>query len=140
MKIRASAEADETAVVALWRASGLIVRHDDPVADFRTARDRLNSDLLVGLDGSGQIVASVMVGHDGHRGWVYYVAVDPAQRRKGLGAKIVQAAEKWLHNHGARKAQLMIRDTNAGIADFYLKVGYQPSAVTVMQKWLGADK
>ena len=67
--------------------------------------------VLVGRDG-GAIVASVLVGHDGHRGWVYYVAVDPDHRDKGYGRAIMAAAEDWLRARGIEKLQLMVRPDN----------------------------
>ncbi|WP_372070639.1 GNAT family N-acetyltransferase [Tistrella mobilis] len=103
--------------------------------DIAFARGRSHSDVLVGrLD--GRPVASVMAGHDGHRGWLYYVAVDPACRHQGLGADIVTAGEDWLRRHGVRKVLLMIRETNTAVKAFYEKVGYQAVPRVVMEKWV----
>ena len=68
--------------------------------------------MLIGRD-DGAIVATVMVGHDGHRGWVYYVATDPDRRAKGYGRAIMNAAEDWLRAAGIAKLQLMVRRENA---------------------------
>jgi ribosomal protein S18 acetylase RimI-like enzyme len=78
-----------------------------------------------------------MVGHDGHRGWLYYVAVDPARRGRGLGAAMVAAAESWLLAAGAWKAQLLVRDTNQGAVDYYRRLGYAVRPITFMQKVIG---
>jgi ribosomal protein S18 acetylase RimI-like enzyme len=132
MKIRSANPEDEAAVVALWQACGLTVPYNDPVSDFRFALGKTNSDVLVLDDLNG----SVMVGHDGHRGWLYYVAVAPAQRRKGLGRALVAAAEDWLRLRGVPKVHLMVRETNQAVAAFYREVGYDPMPRINMQKWL----
>ncbi|MGH9020031.1 MAG: GNAT family N-acetyltransferase, partial [Acidimicrobiales bacterium] len=69
----------------------------------------------------------------------YYVAVDPSRRGEGVGAVIMDAAEAWLRRAGAPKSQLMVRDDNATARGFYLHRGYEPSEVTVLGRWLGAD-
>lgn len=122
--------------MALWRACGLVVPHNDPAADFRFAKRGPNSDVLVGVNRSGRIAGSVMVGHDGHRGWIYYVAADPAARGEGIGRQMTSAAEEWLRQRGVPKVQLMIRETNTAVADFYAKVGYVTEPRVVMSKWL----
>ena len=132
MKIRSAKSEDEAAVMALWQVCGLTVLYNDPVADFRFARGKPNSDILVLDDVSG----SVMVGHDGHRGWLYYVAVAPDRRRQGLGRALVAAAEAWLKGRGVPKAHLMVRETNQAVADFYKRLGYDRMPRINMQKWL----
>lgn len=83
MIVRDFAEADIDAVVALWRRCGLVVPWHDPVRDSRLALDSGHGAVLVGVDGP-RIVAAVMVGHDGHRGWLYYLAVEP-RRSMAIG-------------------------------------------------------
>ncbi len=126
---------DRPEVIALWRACGLVVPHNPPEGDFDQALGRSNSDVLVAHDGA-PIIGVVMVGHDGHRGWIYYLAVDPDRQGQGLGTALVAAAENWLRDRGIRKVQLMVRETNRGVLDFYHRVGYEPAPVTVMQRWL----
>ena len=134
MNIRAATTQDETAVVSLWHACGLTAPYNDPVQDFRFARGKPASDILLAeQDG---IAGAVMVGHDGHRGWLYYVAVAPQQRRKGIGTLLVQAAEAWLKERGVPKAHLMVRETNHQVAAFYERIGYEPMPRINMQKWL----
>ena len=133
--IHSASEADEAAVIALWRACNLTATYNDPSADFRFARDKPASDILVAQEG-GEIVGSVMVGHDGHRGWLYYVAVAPARQRQGLGRALVQAGEEWLRDRGVPKVHLMVRETNTAVVEFYARIGYDPMPRTNMQKWL----
>src|SRR6185295_7514675 len=88
-------DADVALVIALWQRCGLTRPWNDPTGDMAFARQSTNTAILVGrVDGA--IVGSVMVGHDGHRGWVYYVAIDPDQQRKDFGRAIMTAAEDWL--------------------------------------------
>ena len=133
--IRPATADDEDAVVALWHACKLTVSYNDPAADFRFARAKPNSDVLVGLDGE-QIVGSVMVGHDGHRGWVYYVAADQSRQEQGIGRAMMNAAESWLEERGVVKLQLMVRETNMPVIAFYEHLGFETIPRTVMQKWL----
>ena len=91
--------------------------------------------MLLGRDGGG-LVASVLVGHDGHRGWVYYVAVDPDRRDKGYGRVIMAAAEDWLRARGIEKLQLMVRGDNAKVQAFYQSLGYYEQERVIFAKWL----
>jgi ribosomal protein S18 acetylase RimI-like enzyme len=133
--LRAAVEADESAVTVLWKACGLTVPHNDPAQDFSFARGKPTSDILVAVEGE-LAIGSVMVGHDGHRGWLYYVAVDPARRRQGIGRALVRAAEEWLHERGVPKVHLMVRETNTEVVEFYARIGYDPMPRYNMQKWL----
>lgn len=137
--VEAASESDVESVVALWTACGLVRGYNPPERDFAMARSKPNSDVLV-LRVDGAIVATAMVGHDGHRGWVYYVAVAPDWRGQRLGGQIMAAAEDWLRERGVRKVQLMVRETNQAVLGFYDALGYERSPVTVMQRWLdGTD-
>ena len=136
MFIRPATPADEENVIALWQTCDLLVPHNDPIHDFRFALGKANSDILVAEAPRSEIVASIMVGHDGHRGWCYYVSVSPKYRFERLGRSIVSAAEQWLLERGIRKMQLMVRETNRAVIEFYKKLGYEIAPRTVMQKWL----
>ena len=127
--------ADVADVIALWQACGLTRPWNDPAADIALARRGPNSAILIGRDG-GAMIATAMVGHDGHRGWVYYVAVDPARREKGFGRAIMNAAEDWLRQAGVAKLQLMVRRENARAGAFYQSIGYAESQTIVFAKWL----
>ena len=110
--------------------------YNDPSKDLHFARARENSDILVGLDAEQAIVGSVMVGHDGHRGWIYYVACDPNHRNQGIGRSMVEAAEQWLKNKGVVKIMLMVRETNTQVVEFYKRLGFETAPRIIMQKWL----
>ena len=128
-------DADVADVVALWQRCGLTRPWNDPAADIALARKGPNAAVLVGRDGGG-IVASVLVGHDGHRGWVYYVAVDPDYRDKGYGRVIMDIAEDWLRARGIEKLQLMVRPDNSQVQAFYQSLGYFEQERIVYAKWL----
>lgn len=138
MNIRPASSADTVSLIALWQRCALIRPWNDPRLDIaRTAAAR-NSDILVGTI-DGMIVASAMVGHDGHRGWVYYVAVDPGYRGRGLGRQIMAAAETWVFQRGMPKVQLMVRANNEKILNFYRAVGYADNPTIVLDKWHDPD-
>jgi len=134
--IRSATPADEPSVTALWRASNLVASYNDPSTDFHFARAKENSDILVGLDAEQALVGSVMVGHDGHRGWIYYVTVDPKHRNRGIGRLMVEAAERWLKNKGVVKVMLLVRETNTQVVEFYQHLGFETIPRVIMQKWL----
>jgi ribosomal protein S18 acetylase RimI-like enzyme len=134
--IRSATLADEAEIVALWKSCGLVVSYNDPSADFRFARAGACSDVLVAEDEAGGVCGSVMVGHDGHRGWLYYLASASHSRGAGIGRKMVEAAEEWLRRRGVLKAQLLVRETNTGVVSFYERVGYEVSPRVLMSKWL----
>jgi ribosomal protein S18 acetylase RimI-like enzyme len=136
LTIRSAAARDEPQVAALWRASNLTTSYNDPSKDFHFARSKENSDILVGLDAEQSIVGSVMVGHDGHRGWIYYLASDPGHRNQGIGRSMVEAAEQWLKNKGVVKVMLLVRETNTQVVDFYKHLGFEAIPRVIMQKWL----
>ncbi|HVE23208.1 MAG TPA: GNAT family acetyltransferase [Acidocella sp.] len=136
LTIRRATADDEPAVVALWRACDLVASYNDPAADFAFAKAGACSDVLVGVDEAGRIKASAMVGHDGHRGWLYYVASDPESRGAGFGRQIVTAAEAWLRERGVVKAQLLVRETNTKVVSFYERLGFEVAPRVVMGKWL----
>src|SRR5438552_2055819 len=128
-------DADVAAVIALWQRCGLTRPWNDPAADIALARRGPNSTVLTGRDG-GAIAATAMVGHDGHRGWVYYVAVDPDRRANGHGRAIMNAAEEWLRQAGILKLQLLVRRDNAKAGAFYQSIGYEEADTIVFAKWI----
>lgn len=119
----------------MWEGAGLTRPWNDPASDFDRALGGTTSAVLGALD-AGELAATVMVGHDGHRGWVYYLAVKPGQRRSGLGRRMMQKAEDWLRERGAVKLNLMVRDSNAEALVFYRQLGYEDAKVTVFAHWL----
>jgi ribosomal protein S18 acetylase RimI-like enzyme len=128
-------DGDVASVVALWGQCGLTRPWNDPFEDIAMARRSPNATVLVGR-ADGRIVASVMVGHDGHRGAVYYVSVAPEQRGAGLGRAIMAAAEAWLCEHGAPKLNLIVRGDNEVATGFYRALGYAPTSNIQLEKWL----
>ncbi|MFB6464816.1 GNAT family acetyltransferase [Bradyrhizobium tunisiense] len=128
-------DADVEMVVALWQRCGLTRPWNNPHADIALARRRDNSTVLIGREG-GAIVATIMVGHDGHRGWVYYVAVDPDCQKRGYGRVIMAAAEDWLRAAGISKLQLLVRRENEAANAFYGSLGFELSTSVMFQKWL----
>lgn len=127
---RPIADADVEAVVALWQRCGLTVPWNDPHRDIAFARSVANAEVIVG-DDQGVVVASVMVGHDGHRGWVYYVAADPDRRGQGLGRAAMAEAEAWLKRRGVPKGELLVRRSNEGVRGFYESIGWAEEPVVV---------
>jgi len=130
---RSVAESDIDAVIALWTDCGLVRPWNDPRRDIDFARGKEGSDILLGF-ADGALVSSVMVGHDGHRGWLYYVAVSPAVQGKGLGRATVRAAEMWLRARGIWAVNLNIRSENEKVRAFYAALGYETRDVIVMGK------
>ncbi|MGI4765094.1 MAG: GNAT family acetyltransferase [Janthinobacterium lividum] len=136
LAIRSAHLDDEPGIAELWRACDLVASYNDPGADFRFAKAGPCSDVLFGEDSQGGIRGSAMVGHDGHRGWLYYVAADPGSRGVGFGRQMVEAGEEWLRERGVVKVQLLVRETNTKVVAFYEHLGFEVSPRTVMAKWL----
>lgn len=136
LSIRCASADDEENIIALWRSCGLETSYNYLAHDFRFARAKTNSDILVGVSPEGRIVGSVMAGHDGHRGWLYYVATAPDSQLQGIGRQMVAAGEEWLRDHRIVKVMLLVRDTNTQVVDFYKHIGFETLPRIVMQKWL----
>ena len=135
LNIQEISDEDVEEVVALWEVCGLTRPWNDPHADIAFARDTENATLLVGrLD--SEIIASAMVGHDGHRGTVYYVSVAPGMQGKGFGRAIMAAAEDWLHRRGVWKLNLLVRESNVPVIDFYEELGYEREERVNFAKWI----
>ncbi len=130
---------DVEQVVALWAECGLTRPWNDPHVDIADARRTRTSTVLVGVEGD-RVLSSALAGHDGHRGWLYYVAVWPGRQRGGLGRATVEAAEAWLRAAGARKVQLMVRATNAQVVGFYDRLGYADQETVVLGKWFDGSR
>ena len=130
--------ADRDALVALWERCGLTVWYNDPDRDIALWRASPNAEIFVG-EADGRIAASVCVGHDGHRGNPYYVAVDPDARSNGYGRVLMRHAEAWLTRLGVPKMNVMIRETNEKVRAFYGAIGYEETPRLVMARWLTPD-
>jgi ribosomal protein S18 acetylase RimI-like enzyme len=127
--------ADCEGVVALWHAAGLTRPWNDPVADFNLALANPTSTVILARNGHN-LSGSVMVGFDGHRGWVYYLASDPDHRGQGIGRALMRAAEKWLVERACPKIQLMVRNDNAEAKGFYAAIGYEVQDVATIGRRL----
>jgi ribosomal protein S18 acetylase RimI-like enzyme len=139
MLIRPFSRADADAVVLLWTECGLVRPWNDPRKDIErklTAQPELF--LVVELDGA--VAATVMAGYDGHRGWVNYLAVDPARRREGLGRALMAEVERLLTERGCPKLSMQIRAENSAVVDFYRGLGYGVDPVINMGKRLIVDE
>ncbi len=139
MLIREIVSEDVDAIVDLWTRCGVIRPWNDPLSDIALARRTPNSTILIGNQ-EQKIVSTAMVGCDGHRGWVYYLAVEPVLQQKRLGRQMMQAAESWVTQLGAPKIQLMVRSTNAQAMGFYEKLGYFREETIVWGKRLDGTR
>ena len=135
MGIRPAASDDTAAVIALWQACGLTRPWNDPAADVALALGNPASTVLID-EADGALRGTVMVGFDGHRGWVYYLAVAPDRRGHGIGRALMAAAEGWLHARRAPKIQLMVRGDNAAALGFYEAIGLARQDVVVLGRFL----
>jgi ribosomal protein S18 acetylase RimI-like enzyme len=135
MEFRELTASDRDAAADVWEEAGLTRPWNDPGSDFERAIRGPTSAVLGAVDERG-LAATVMVGHDGHRGWVYYLAVKQTKRRGGLGRRMMQEAEAWLRERGVAKLQLMVRHDNAEALGFYERLGYEDANVTVLARWL----
>lgn len=123
--------------IELWELAGLTRPWNPPEVDYRRAIRGATSAVL-GAYADDHVIGTVMVGHDGHRGWVYYLAVHPSMRRQRIGATLMQAAETWLREQGGVKLQLMVRSDNEDVIAFYRALGYEVQDVTVLGRRLSS--
>jgi ribosomal protein S18 acetylase RimI-like enzyme len=137
--IRPFRREDTEPVVALWRAAGLVVPWNDPYRDIERKLTVQPELFLVAEDDAGAVVGVAMVGYDGHRGWVNYLAVDASRRSEGLGAAIMAEAERLLVERGCPKLNLQVRSTNQGVIDWYRSLGYEPDHAVSLGKRLIPD-
>jgi ribosomal protein S18 acetylase RimI-like enzyme len=129
---------DQSPVITLWQQCGLTRPHNDPQRDI-LRKLLVQGDLfLVGIEGE-RLVATVMAGYDGHRGWLNYLAVHPDHRRQGYGRKMVVAAERRLLTLGCPKINLQVRDDNHQTLEFYRRIGFLPDPVVCLGKRLVVD-
>lgn len=135
LSIRPYRDGDRDALVGLWDLCGLTTAWNDPDRDIARFRESANSEILVASLG-GQLIGGVCVGHDGHRGWIYYLAVAPDQRGQGYGTAILRHGETWLASRKVAKAQLLVRPANLATRVFYARAGYEPNPCAIMQRWL----
>jgi GNAT superfamily N-acetyltransferase len=128
-------DADFDAVSALWRETGIFMPYNDPTSEIARIQRNNNCLLYVGRE-DGRVMATVLVGHDGYRGWIYKLAVAEAYRGRGYGKRLVQFSEAWLVARGMSKCNLLVRDTNPQARSLYAHLGYEAADHTMMGRWL----
>lgn len=126
---------DERRVLDLWADCGLTVPWNDPGEDIRRKLAH-SPELFFVAEREGRVVGTCMAGYDGHRGWVYYLGVEPGLQRRGIAARMMRHAEAALKAAGCPKIDLMVRESNGAAMDFYRRIGYRDDPVVVMSKRL----
>ncbi len=125
MEIRTFEVLDTTEVIALWaKVFGYEAAHNDPATVIHKKLEVQPGLFFVAAD-NGRIVGTVMGGYDGHRGWVYSLAVDPQFRRLGIGRRLVEHLEGALKDRGCLKLNLQVQTGSAEVTAFYEKLGYK---------------
>ncbi len=138
IEIRPFRPEDREAVVALWDRCGLLRPWNDPRKDVER-KLRVQPELFLVGTVDAAVVAAVMAGYEGHRGWINYLAVSPEHRRAGLGRAMMAAAEGRLKALGCPKVNLQVRRDNPEVIAFYAHLGYLEDAVVSMGKRLERD-
>ncbi|MEJ5149455.1 GNAT family acetyltransferase [Comamonas sp. MYb396] len=139
MEIRVFALQDSEAVVQLWHDCGLYRPWNDPHKDIARKLSVSPELFWVGVDEQGAVMASIMVGYDGHRGWINYLAVHPSQQRKGYAGQLMQRAEAELTALSCPKLNLQVRAGNEAVIAFYESLGYANDQTVSLGKRLIAD-
>ena len=136
--IRAFRPDDTAAVIDLWVECDLVVPWNNPETDIQRKQQDSNEMFFVG-EIDAELMASCMAGYDGHRGWIYFMAVRQAQRGNGFASRMVEHAERELKKLGCPKVELLVRNRNIGVMEFYTSIGYAQEPVTVLSKRLIED-
>jgi ribosomal protein S18 acetylase RimI-like enzyme len=139
LSIRPYIDEDFNAVLALWQACDMTRPWNDPAKDINFCQNAPASCLFVGIK-DDTVIATAMLGHDGHRGVLYYLAVHPDQQGKDYGRQMVRHGEDWLKGLGVWKLNLMIRDDNEPVRDFYQAIGYEEEPRIVMTRRLEKEE
>jgi ribosomal protein S18 acetylase RimI-like enzyme len=137
--IRPYRPADEEAVIALWKSCGLTVPHNNPHKDIQRKLGVNPEWFLIGEE-NGVVVSSCMVGYEGHRGWINYLAVAPSSQRRGIATQMMEEAECLLREAGCPKINLQIRSSNAEVIRFYESMGFKQDQVVSLGKRLESDE
>ena len=138
MDIRQYAEYDQQGVIALWSECGLVVPWNDPARDI-ARKLAVNRELFLVGESNGLLVATVMAGYDGHRGWINYLAVKPSEQGRGHGRQLMASVESLLKTRGCPKINLQVRAANADVIAFYRAIGYGADEVVSLGKRLEHD-
>lgn len=133
MIVQATA-ADAAETVQLWEACGLTRPWNDPQADFHRALATATSTVFL-FKGQSGLKGSAMAGFDGHRGWIYYLAVAPDERNRGIATELLRAATNWFRDQGCPNVELMVRSGNDAASELYVKLGWEKQPVDVYGIW-----
>ncbi len=135
LTIRPYRRDDRAAVLALWREAGLDRPPNQPQVDLANISGGDRATLFVG-EMQGRVAATIVAAEDGHRGWIYYVAVRPSLQARGIGTRMVRHAEAYLAARGVPKMLLLIRHHNTAVQAFYQRLGYATEPCLTMGRWL----
>lgn len=133
MNIRNATIQDTSAIIELWTKSNLLRPLNKHEKDITNALAAQTSVIFL-AELKEKIIGTILAGYDGHRGWIYYLAVDEEYQKQGYGKQLLKEAEEWLQNKGATAVHLLTRKNNESAQKFYDKIGYKISDVTVMSK------
>lgn len=139
LTIRSYSSEDESDVIDLWTRCGLVVAWNDPRRDIRR-KLRVNPEWFLVGEIRRRLVATCMAGYEGHRGWINYLAVDPALRRRSIGRRMMEAAERLLADAGCPKINLQVRTANTQVIEFYRSLGFRVDDVVSLGKRLVKDR
>jgi ribosomal protein S18 acetylase RimI-like enzyme len=138
MEIRQFDPCDEESVVQLWTDCRLVVPWNNPRRDIQR-KLKIQPEMFLVAYSDGQIIATVMAGYEGHRGWINYLAVHPQHRRSGIGRRMMDEAESRLREAGCPKINLQVRSKNAEVIEFYRRIGFKADDVVSLGKRLEPD-
>lgn len=138
LTIRAYRPSDEESVIRLWFDCGLVVPQNNPKRDIER-KLLVNPDWFLVGELEGVVVASCMVGYEGHRGWINYLAVAPPFQSRGYGVRMMERAQALLQAAGCAKINLQVRTGNEKVIEFYRRIGFDVDAVIGMGKRLEED-
>lgn len=133
LEIRPYKEVDETQVIQIWSDCGLVVPWNDPKKDIDRKLAVQRHLFLVGCT-EGNVIATVMAGYEGHRGWINYLAVKPNHQGAGIGKFMMEKAERLLKAEGCAKINLQVRSSNEKVIKFYKKIGFKADDVVSLGK------
>jgi ribosomal protein S18 acetylase RimI-like enzyme len=134
LEIRPFVMEDTDGVLEVWNLAGLVgPDRNPPRSDIQKKVSHDPESFFVGLL-EGRIVATVMVGYDGHRGWIYLLAVRPDLQRRGIGRTMMEHAEQWLRQLGCPIAKIQVERARADAVEFYKKVGYEVRELISLRK------
>jgi len=137
--IRPFKKEDKPFVIQLWKDCDLVVPWNNPDCDIER-KLKIHPELFLVASLPDQIIATVMAGYDGHRGWINYLAVHPQHRRSGIGRQMINEAESRLRRKDCPKVNLQVRSTNREVIQFYKSIGFKIDDVVSLGKRLEFDK